>query len=518
MQPFRFVFNYFIAQACALLLVDFPTLAQEPSGSASQPVVVPKIWDAGKLSDWATPLAGLNATPGFYSEQEYYAAPVDNLRTYPMYHPRYEPANYRQSLVDRGPQPLIEPEKLRTKEDWTRAGQRVFDELDTAVMRTADPVVIAYFTDASAIDSHRDASHDVLSKDGIILDYRWVVAEDRTLKVGVSSCSGCHSRLMPDGSVLPGAPCNFDLADSPAARVLLEKLNPPPRSSAGGYFYDMFGVPWLGDDPHARFTRMSEDEMKRFDALENGAPPGTTFARFNGSPLFTTRMADLRGVRDRRYLDATATHKNRGPEDIARYGVLVEFADCGVFGPHRMMPEVNQRLLVRPSDEAMYALGLYIYSLEPAKSPHPFDDLAQRGQRVFEAEGCTECHTPPLYTNNKLVAAPGFEPPGGAAELGLDVSKRRVGTDPGLALKTRKGTGYYKIPSLRGLWYRGLYEHNGSIANLEDWFNPKRLRDDYEPTGWKGPGVKARAVPGHKFGLDLPDEEKKALLAFLRTL
>ncbi len=34
-----------------------------------------------------------------------------------------------------------------------------------------------------------------------------------------------------------------------------------------------------------------------------------------------------------------------------------------------------------------------------------------------------------------------------------------VGTDPFLALKTRRGTGYYKVPSLKGVWYRGPFEH-----------------------------------------------------------
>jgi hypothetical protein len=38
------------------------------------------------------------------------------------------------------------------------------------------------------------------------------------------------------------------------------------------------------------------------------------------------------------------------------------------------------------------------------------------------------------------------------------------------------------------------------------------------PTGFKGYGVKNRAVKGHQFGLQLPDEDKKALIAFLKTL
>lgn len=74
------------------------------------------------------------------------------------------------------------------------------------------------------------------------------------------------------------------------------------------------------------------------------------------------------------------------------------------------------------------------------------------------------------------------------------------------------------MPSLRGLSYRGPFEHNGSVATLEDWFDPRRLRDDYVPTGFKGYGVKARAVPGYEFGLHLSSEDKRALIAFLKTL
>ena len=93
-----------------------------------------------------------------------------------------------------------------------------------------------------------------------------------------------------------------------------------------------------------------------------------------------------------------------------------------------------------------------------------------------------------------------------------------VGTDPNLALKTRKDTGYYKVPSLKGVWYRGHYLHDGSLTTLEEMFNPAHLRVDFVPSGFMPLGQKTRAVPGHTFGLKLGEEEKAALLAFLRSL
>jgi hypothetical protein len=74
------------------------------------------------------------------------------------------------------------------------------------------------------------------------------------------------------------------------------------------------------------------------------------------------------------------------------------------------------------------------------------------------------------------------------------------------------------VPSLKGVWYRGPFEHNGSVATLEDWFDERRLRDDYVPTGWKGVATRTRAVKGHEFGLRLSPDDRRALIAFLRTL
>jgi len=74
---------------------------------------IPKVWDEKALATWATPVAGLNVPPGHFSEAEYYRAPIDNYRTYPVYAPGREPAGYWEMLQTVGPKPLIDPSKLR---------------------------------------------------------------------------------------------------------------------------------------------------------------------------------------------------------------------------------------------------------------------------------------------------------------------------------------------------------------------------------------------------------------------
>ena len=83
-----------------------------------------------------------------------------------------------------------------------------------------------------------------------------------------------------------------------------------------------------------------------------------------------------------------------------------------------------------------------------------------------------------------------------------DILNVTVGTDPALTMQTRRGTGYYKVPSLRGVWYRENFGHGGWSRTLEDWLDPARTL----------------TVKGHEFGLKLSDGDRKALIAFLKTL
>jgi hypothetical protein len=472
---------------------------------------IPKVWDEAALADWAAPMAGLGARPAFFSEREYYAVPGDNYRTYPVYHPDREPAGYWERLQRLKPELLVDSRIIRTKQEWIAAGRRAWEELDAPSFRSSDPEMIA-----------RARSRDVLSKvpvqpDGTIFALRWVVT-DKGLQLSYIECASCHTRFMSDGSRIAGAPQNQvgnytstgGIGTELFYRELQQYFTGEPLGTA---VYKTFAAPWVKPDVHDQIRSMSRSDL---DGLL-GSIVGGTFPRINGSPYFTTKIPDLIGIKDRKYIDHTATHRHRGPGDFMRYASLIQGADVLSYGAHQFFNQKQRHILYRYDDAVLYAVTQYVYSLEPPPNPNPFDDLAARGQKVFAREGCPGCHTPPLYTNNKLTLAEGHQLPANHP-FRADVLPVSVGTDPGLALKTRKGTGLYKVPALRGVWYRGLYLHDGSVASLEEMFDANRLSADHIPEGWKGPGVTRRAIPGHPFGLKLPSEDKTALLAFLRTL
>ena len=97
-----------------------------------------------------------------------------------------------------------------------------------------------------------------------------------------------------------------------------------------------------------------------------------------------------------------------------------------------------------------------------------------------------KCHDPDQgYTNNKLARTPAFGSPK-VTPRGLTSLPSRSGRTRPWPSRPGPGTALYKVPTLKGVWYRGPLEHNGSVGTLEDWFDPQRLEDGYVPTGWKG--------------------------------
>jgi hypothetical protein len=483
----------------------------------------PRIWDDAALAAWATPIAGLNVRPAHYSSAEYYAVPADNLRTYPVYHPYAEPPGYWDELQKKKPEPLIDTHVTRTAAEWIKEGARVFREMDNVLMRTNDPRLIAQARDPRSFEGF------LKLPDGTALGPRWVVTDQGVMLTVPACAAACHIGSGPDGSLVFGAP-GGGRAGSPRLGFQTA-LNGPqgtrqrlrqtyPGDSHGTAFWREFTTPWAPDERIERIRTLPDRELEQRGATESFGRSfgGGVFARANTSPFFVSKMMDLQNLHYSRYLDATATHRLRGPEDVARYTALVSGADPLDFGPHRILTDEQRHMRFRYADELLYAIGMYLMSLEPPRNPDvaPHDVLA-RGERIFRREGCVNCHTPPDYTNGKLTLAAGWQEPPNHPNHD-DIIPISVGTDPGLALRTRKGTGLYKIPSLRGVWYRPRLLHDGSLASLEEMFDRARLRPEYVSRGWNPPGTTTRAINGHTFGLALDQDDKAALLAFLRSL
>ena len=460
---------------------------------------IPKAWDDVAVESMELPLAQRDRSPRYMSSAEYYALKVRPIyRSYPVYAPGREPAGYAESLKQKEPEVILDTAKLRTKEDWIRAGKLVF-ESDTV-----------FFPPPATPGNPRPGCPP--ASDGTYTcqapGTRYYIRQKGVVEAGSNSCAGCHTRYLPDGTLFEGGQ-GQPLIVIPKA--IIRDSTPEAFQKRADGAWRNYGAPWVmsKEEFEKSFTK---DEYIR--ALEAQQP--SVFPRQGTSFTHPVRVPSLVGIADIKYLDATGLVRNRGIGDIMRYAILNEGMDyLGHYGDFQPgQAGFSAEPGTRYSDEQLYALALYIESLKPPPNPNKFFEHAQRGQQIFKDQGCPVCHTPPLYTNNKLNPARGFKVPDDLRKTD-DIMNTSVGTDPTLALETRRGTGFYKVPSLRGLWYRSAFGHAGQAATVEEWFDPARLEDNYVPKGFHlAPGP----IEGHEKGLDLTPEEKQDLIAFLKTL
>jgi mono/diheme cytochrome c family protein len=194
--------------------------------------------------------------------------------------------------------------------------------------------------------------------------------------------------------------------------------------------------------------------------------------------------------------------------------------------------------------QRMAELDDYLSDLAPPPYPFPVDaGLAARGKAVY-AKGCASCHEPGQGLTNKLIPID---------EIGTDRNRLDTWTQAAAdqANAKVKSIGIirpnmvkqqgYQSPPLDGLWMRAPYLHNGSVANLRDLLKPAADRtkvfyrgyDVYDPQvvgfktsgpeaereGWKeDTAERGNGNQGHTYGTDLPDDDKNALLEYLKTL
>jgi hypothetical protein len=474
---------------------------------------IPRTWDDAAVASLELPNAAFGASPAHLPARWYYALPVMKIyQGYPVYAPGREPAGYMKWLKRQKPRVIFDPATLKTEADWVKAGEIVFD----APHAYGPPSLAA--PDAVFC---RKAGVPV-ARDGTLPFFQYVIRRKGQVEFGSFACAMCHTRVMPDGTLLKGAQGNLPF-DAYFASLVQKTARSVKQVRL--IYHQLYGAPWIKPDPMARIDRLPAEEIL---AQAKAIPAGVS-ARHGTSLFAPVQVPSLIGVKDYRYLDHTGLMRQRSIGDLMRYAAFnqgLDFADrFGSFTPvtpdlksfPKTPAELAKVTAPRYSDAQLYAVARYLYALRPPRNPHQPDTVTARGKSVFEREGCGTCHTPPLYTNNRLTPAEGFAVPE-AHSRQYDILPVCVGTDPTLALRTRRGTGYYKVPSLRGVWYRGMFGHDGACATLEDWFDPRRVRDDYIPTGSKGAGTKTRAVKGHPFGLSLSPEDRRALIAFLQTL
>lgn len=192
------------------------------------------------------------------------------------------------------------------------------------------------------------------------------------------------------------------------------------------------------------------------------------------------RIPDLRPVRWLTYLQQDATVRAR---DLAALAIRIE----------TLIITSNDQAL-RPPRVVALALAAYLTSL--AGTLPPMETAASgspAGARVFDAQ-CASCHAPPALTGEPVPLA-------------------TIGTDPTVGLSSVRGTGTYRVPSLRGVGSRGPLLHDGTVPSLDAMFDPARLTPSFAGR-LHGDG----AVPGHTYGLDLSAADRAALVAYLRGL
>ena len=450
-----------------------------------------------------------------YASEKYYNSLAEHVivKTFPYYVRDAENPGYLDSLRTLEPEVVFDPAKLKTQEDWIKAGEIVFNW--PAAYSPHDGKV----SKLSKSDFQKSGK---ITKDGVYPFSSYVVSEKGKIQVGSLSCASCHTRVTNSGEVIPGAQGNVFNSKGFAETIRSQRV-PFPVFQQGSKMLSY--APWASD------LKTMPDSAEEFATYITG-PPGVV-DRQGGGYLYPFAVPSLIGIKDIKYLDWTGLMKHDGPGDMMRYAAFNQGLDMltsydgyipGGINNHSELPSCTAwthpfgYAPKRYTDAQLYALTQYIYSLQPPANPNKFpEDLIRKGKMIFAQQGCVSCHTPPLYTNNKLTPVNGFEPPKEHFKK-YDIFNVSVETDSVSALYTRRGTGYYKIPSLRGVWYRDAFFHNGNLSTLEEVLDANRLRDDFVPSGFKPPYVKTMAVKGHEFGLDLSKEDKEALIAFMKTL
>jgi mono/diheme cytochrome c family protein len=411
--------------------------------------------------------------------------------------------------------------------------------------RTTDLAQIyGFYSDTARYRDAFSARYGVLYEAGDALPTGFVASGDGAVSV---TCLLCHAGRSPGGDRIVGLPnarldlqgLHDDLMALPAAfEALKQRPLPEPYASLVASIPVPAAPPPLAPMSARTGAAGATDAMGlgiAFAALAAGREDvETRFGFQTPAPWWTT------AYKPRRYADGSVA-----------------------FGGHRMMMATLLGLGFDPGqlaalDDDFAAVEHYLVTLEPPAWPFEAPDptLVALGRALF-GDHCASCHgtyegAHARYPDRVVPVAEIGTDPGRVDAFGPDEEALVASLVHDPAHPMRR-TGGYLAPPLSGIWASAPYLHNGAIPDLlgvlDSRARPARWRRtgdgaehyDRERVGWRfeevsgdppsdtpPPTIEARTIvetsqpglsnAGHRFGDDLDDEARRALLAYLKTL
>jgi processive rubber oxygenase RoxA-like protein len=181
----------------------------------------------------------------------------------------------------------------------------------------------------------------------------------------------------------------------------------------------------------------------------------------------------------------------------------------------------------------------WLENLPPPKYPYAIDQaLASRGAPIFDQQ-CASCHVQRSLEVTRVQLVGTDRHRLDALSAVLLTKMNSFGGSSGTAAHYRKTDGYSNV-LLDGIWARAPYLHNGSVPTMADLLTPPEKRPavfysgssvyDQQRMGFVSSGsgadggsfrydtqVTGNGNGGHAYGTTLSDDDKRALIEYLKT-
>lgn len=257
---------------------------QVPGRNATKPII-PKTWDDAEMAALEIPLANPVGSPKQVPADYYYRVPVRPIyKSYPVYAMGHEPTGYLESLKQKDPMIYWDDKghapKLKTDADWINAGEAVFDApiFDGGIGGSESTDL--YVRDPKFLEM----TGAPVAGDGTLPYFRYVVKKKGDVEIGVLACGMCHTRIMPDGSILKGAQGNFPFDRYFAFDYLRSGAKVAPLLERS-----LYATPWITSDPLPSTSSMLLEQVAE---VHRTIPPGVV-ARNRTSPFAPAQVPDF---------------------------------------------------------------------------------------------------------------------------------------------------------------------------------------------------------------------------------